>query len=219
MAKSQSARRTTARPAATVRRTSAGTPARNGTRSANGSPAASAAPEPPDPPSLAPPWLRLTALVLTIIGLGLSVYLTITHLHPAALVCTAKGIVNCEAVTTSAQSKVFGIFPVAELGLAFYVFLLAINLPWAWKREVLPVSIAGRPLNMRWIRLASLVVGIGFVLYLVYVELIQLGNICLYCTGVHIVTFLLFVLIVFDSVFRQAPATTAALASAKRTKG
>lgn len=215
MAKSQSARRTTARPAAAARRTSAGAPARNGTRS----PAPEAAGEPPEPTPPAPPWLRWSALGLTLIGLGFSIYLTITHLHPAALVCSAHGIVNCEAVTTSAQSKVFGIFPVAELGLAFYVFLLAINLPWAWKHEVLPLRLAGRPLNMRWIRLASLVVGIGFVLYLVYVELIQLGNICLYCTGVHIVTFLLFVLIVFDSVFRQAPATTAALASAKRTKG
>jgi uncharacterized membrane protein len=219
MAKSQSARRTTARPAASARKASPGGPARNGTRAANGTPAATAAPAAAEPPVLAPPWLRLTALGLTIVGLGFSVYLTITHLHPQALVCSAHGIVNCEAVTTSAQSKVFGIFPVAELGLAFYVFLLAINLPWAWKREVLPAAFAGRPLNMRWIRLASLVVGIGFVLYLVYVELIQLGNICLYCTGVHIVTFLLFVLIVFDSVFRQAPATTAALASAKRTKG
>ena len=74
-------------------------------------------------------------------------------------------------------------------------------------------------LAQRWIRLASVVVGIGFVLYLLFVELIQLGNICLYCTGVHIATFLLFVLILFDSVFRQAPAYSAAPVSAKRTKG
>lgn len=167
--------------------------------------------------------------VLALIGLGLSVYLTITHLHPKALLCSAHGIVNCEAVTTSTQSKVFGIFPVAELGLGFYVFLAAICTPWAWRMKrtlrlgpvrilrLGPVRIGNT--ELRWIRLASVVVGMGFVLYLLFVELIQLGSICLYCTGVHIATFLLFVLILFDSVFRQAPAYSAAPVSAKRTKG
>jgi uncharacterized membrane protein len=155
-------------------------------------------------------WFQLTTLVLSLAGLGFSVYLTITHLHPAALVCSDKGLVNCNAVTTSAQSKVFGIFPVAELGLAYYVFTTAINSPWAWRM---------RRREVRWIRLASTVAGMGFVLYLLFAELIQIGNICLYCSGVHIVTFLLFVLIVFDSVFRQAPENSLAPADAKRTKG
>jgi uncharacterized membrane protein len=160
--------------------------------------------------------------VLALIGLGLSVYLTITHLHPKALLCShGGGIVNCEAVTSSAQSKVFGIFPVAELGLAFYVFIAVICAPWAWRmKRVLrlgPVSIGNT--ELRWIRLGSVIVGIGFVLYLLFVELVQLGNICLYCTGVHITTFLLFVLILFDFVFRQAPAYKAAPVSATRTKG
>jgi uncharacterized membrane protein len=41
------------------------------------------------------------------------------------------------------------------------------------------------------------VVGIGFVLYLVYAELFIIGAICLYCTSVHTITFLLFGLTVF----------------------
>jgi uncharacterized membrane protein len=182
---------------------------------------APAAPE--EPPAVPPPptWLIAATGVLALIGLGLSIYLTITHLHPAALVCSSHGIINCEAVTSSAQSKVFGIFPVAELGLAFYVFLAVVCTPWAWRmKRVLrlgPVSIGNQ--ELRWIRLGSVIVGIGFVIYLLYVELFQLNNICLYCTGVHIATFLLFVLILFDSVFRQAPAYKAAPVSAKRTKG
>ena len=182
-----------------------------------------AAAEPGGAPAVPPPprWLPLAAGLLSLIGFGLSVYLTITHLHPAALVCSNKGLVNCTAVTTSAESKVFGIFPVAELGLAFYVFMVAINTPWAWRTQRVfrlgPVSIGNQ--EIRWIRLASVVVGIGFVLYLLYAELVQIGNICLFCTGVHITTFLLFVLILFDSVFRQAPPNTAATVSAKRTKG
>jgi uncharacterized membrane protein len=174
-------------------------------------------------PAVPPPsrWVPLAAGLLSLIGLGLSVYLTITHLHPAALVCSDKGLVNCAAVTTSAQSKVFGIFPVAELGLAFYVFMVAINMPWAWRTQRVfrlgPVSIGNQ--EIRWIRLGSVIVGIGFVLYLLYAELIQIGNICLFCTGVHITTFFLFVLILFDSIFRQAPANITAPVSAKRTKG
>ena len=118
--------------------------------------------------------------MLALIGVALSVYLTITHLHPAALICsgTKTSLVNCGAVTSSDQSKVFGIFPVAELGLAFYVFMAVICTPWAWRmRRTLrlgPVSIGAT--ELRWIRLGSIIVGMGFVLYLVYVELIQLGK-------------------------------------------
>ena len=43
----------------------------------------------------------------------------------------------------------------------------------------------------------ALVVGIGFVLYLLYAELFIIGSICLYCTSVHAITFLLFVLTAF----------------------
>ena len=36
--------------------------------------------------------------------------------------------------------------------------------------------------------------GIGFVLCLLYAELFTIGAICLYCTSVHVITFVLFVL-------------------------
>jgi len=110
-------------------------------------------------------------------------------------------------VTTSAESKVFGIFPVSELGLAFYAFMVVVNSPWGWRLKHPAV---------RWLRLGSVIVGIGFVLYLVYAELIQIGNICLWCTGVHIVTFFLFVLVVFDAVFRQAPVNPVARYGARK---
>jgi uncharacterized membrane protein len=38
--------------------------------------------------------------------------------------------------------------------------------------------------------------GMGFVIYLVYAELFTIKKICLWCTGVHVVTFFLFVLVV-----------------------
>jgi uncharacterized membrane protein len=152
-----------------------------------------AAAEPPTglaAPRPAPPgWFQLTTLGLSLAALGVSIYLTIVHYtSPRLLACSANGTINCEKVISSAQSMVFGVFPVAVLGLAFYVFMVAVNTPWAW-RSPLPV--------IWWARLGGIVAGIGFVLYLLYAELIQIGNICLWCTGVHVITFLLFVLLVF----------------------
>jgi uncharacterized membrane protein len=130
-------------------------------------------------------WLQLTTFVLALAGLGVSIYLTYAHFTESTLAgCSESGLVNCTKVTTSAQSYVFHI-PVAVLGLAFYLFAAAIMSPWAWR--------AGRR-EIHLLRIASLVVGIGFVLYLLYAELFIIGSICLYCTSVHAITFVLFVL-------------------------
>jgi uncharacterized membrane protein len=130
-------------------------------------------------------WLQIATFVLALAGLGVSIYLTIAHFTESALLgCSESGLVNCTKVTTSPQSYVFGI-PVAVLGLAFYVFAVAIMSPWAWQS-------ARREIHL--LRIASLVVGMGFVLYLIYAELFIIGSICLYCTSIHVITFALFVL-------------------------
>jgi uncharacterized membrane protein len=140
---------------------------------------------------------QLATLVLALCGLGVSIYLTIAHLtSPTILACPDKGFINCAAVTTSPESRLFGVFPVSELGLAFYAFMVAINSPWAW-RSKLP--------QIYWIRLGSVVVGMGLVLWLVYAELLLIKNICLFCTAVHVITFILFVMLVFHATGRSAP--------------
>ena len=141
-----------------------------------------------------PRWFRLTTLILSLLGLGLSVYLTITHYTDSAPAgCPVNSVVNCAKVTTSPESMIFGVFPVAVLGLAFYVFMVAVNSPWSWR--------PGMPL-IRIARLAGVLTGIVFVLYLVYVELIQVDAICEYCTGVHIITFALFGLVMYSTAAR-----------------
>jgi uncharacterized membrane protein len=134
-------------------------------------------------------WLQLLTFVLALVGLGVSIYLTIAHFTQSTLAGCAEtaGLVNCTKVTTSAQSYAFGI-PVAVLGMAFFVFAVAIMSPWAWQAKRREIHLA---------RIASLVVGIGFVLYLLYAELFIIGNICLYCTSVHVITFVLFALTMF----------------------
>jgi len=135
--------------------------------------------------SAVPLWMQIATFLLALAGLGVSIYLTIAHFTESKLLgCSESGLVNCTKVTTSPQSYVFGI-PVAVLGLAFYVAAVALMSPWAWRS-------ARREIYL--LRIASLIVGIGFVLYLIYAELFIIGSICLYCTSVHAITFVLFVL-------------------------
>jgi len=167
-----------------------------------------------------PPWLRWTALGLSILGIGLSSYLTAAHLAGAGvLLCSNHGLVDCAAVTTSAESELFGIFPVAELGLAFYFFMVIINLPWAWRPDWRWLPVRGPRAEARrravaeaaWrLRLGAGIVGVLFILYLIYTELITLRTICLWCTYVHITTFVLFVVLVAQATFWGSPAKAAA---------
>jgi uncharacterized membrane protein len=137
--------------------------------------------------------LPLATFILSLYGLGASIYLTIAHYDThVRLACSDKGIVNCAEVTTSPESIVFGIFPVAVLGLAFYVFMVVVNSPWGWRLNLPAV---------RWARFGSVIVGMCFVLYLIYAELDEIHAICLWCTSVHIATFLIFALLVFYTTF------------------
>lgn len=133
-------------------------------------------------------WVPWVAFGLCLLGLADSIYLTYTHFNPGALVCSTSGLINCQKVTTSQWSYVAGI-PVAILGLAYYVVMVVLNHPWMWRRsEVWLVRL----------RLAMTVGGIAMVIYLVIAELFLIGNICEYCTGVHIVTFFLFITVVLS---------------------
>jgi len=176
----------TASPARAVA-TRGGSLDRRGARGPARQQEATAEPEAPSTTTI-PLWFQLTTWVLSLAGLGVSIYLTIAHFTDNKVAgCAESGAINCTKVTTSPQSYVFGI-PVAVLGLAFFVAAVALMSPWAWRWARREVAL---------IRIASLVVGVGFVLYLVYTELFTIGAICLYCTSVHVITFLLFVLTAF----------------------
>lgn len=131
-------------------------------------------------------WVPWVTFGLALIGIGISTYLTITHFDPQALVCSGHGYVNCAKVTTSAQSRFLGI-PVAFLGLFQYVAMAGLCSPWAWRTSRREVHVA---------RLAFATVGMGFVLWLLGAELLIIKSLCLWCTGVHVVTFALFICVV-----------------------
>ncbi|HEY6786162.1 MAG TPA: vitamin K epoxide reductase family protein [Trebonia sp.] len=155
-------------------------------------------PEENEAPAGRPLWFEITTLVLAIIGLGISAYETYAHFTGSHLgFCSggAHATFNCTAVITSSQSMVFGVIPVAILGLAFYVVAVPLFSPWGWRWKGLS-RLGLTQHTIGWFRLGSAVVGMGFVMYLIYAEVYQIGDICEYCTGVHIVTFLLFCLTV-----------------------
>ncbi len=137
--------------------------------------------------------LPLATLVVSAAGLADSVYLTVEHFsQSASFACPENSAINCVKVTTSAWSylpagPVSWSIPVSVAGLAFFVFMVFVNSPWGWRARW-PV--------VHWVRLISVIVGMLLVLYLIWAEMFRINAICLYCTGVHVLTFILFALVV-----------------------
>jgi uncharacterized membrane protein len=146
-----------------------------------------------------PRWLEPTTTAIAAAGLTVAAYLTVAHYtSPDVLVCSGQGFVDCAKVTTSQQSVVVGI-PVAVLGLAWWIAMLALCMPVAWRST---------KLAMHRIRLALAVAGVMFVLWLLYAEFVILRTVCLWCSVVHVLAFTLFALVViygFEPALRRRP--------------
>jgi len=139
-------------------------------------------------------WLPFITFALSVIGLADAGYQVYTHFTGTGLLgCSAKADA-CVLVQNSQYAWIFHI-PVAVYGVVFFVFMVAICSPWGWRLQ--------QPL-VRYARLGAVVVGMIFVLYLIYREIVSLGHICPYCTSVHIITFGIFALIVYEA---SAPRT------------
>ena len=146
-----------------------------------------------DGPTWRPPkWASPVSLLISVLGLGVASYLTYEHYTGnKTLACSGNGAINCAKVTTSAESHIAGI-PVALLGLFFFVGMTALCLPFAWRRQERMV---------RYARLGAATVGVGMILWLIYAELFIIKAICLWCTGVHALTVLLFAVVAAATVF------------------
>ena len=140
-------------------------------------------------------WQPTVSLLLSIVGLGIATYLTVTHFDKVALVCSDNGTINCAKVTTSPQSEILGI-PVAMLGLVFFIPMIALCLPAAWRSADRRVHLA---------RLALSITGVGMILYLLIAELFIIKAICLWCSSVHVTTLLLFIIIATASPIVLSP--------------
>ncbi len=135
-------------------------------------------------------WPAWAGMLLSVAGLALAAYLTVIHFQGKAPICPISGgLVNCSAVVTSRWSTIFGI-PVPVLGLLFFAGMLPLQSPQAWRSASRVV---------RWGRLGGCAVGIGMILWLISAELFLIGHICVDCTTVHVLTFILFCTTLFGT--------------------
>ncbi len=137
-------------------------------------------------------WPALAGMPPCVAGLGLAAYLTVIHFQGVTPVCplgSTGGVVDCAAVVTSPQSSILGI-PVPVYGLLFFLTMLALQTPWAWR--------SANPFIRRG-RMAAAAVGVGMILWLIYAELFIIGKICIDCTTVHVLTFGLFCTTLFGT--------------------
>jgi uncharacterized membrane protein len=129
-----------------------------------------------------------SGLVIALAGLAISAYLTVEHFDSGAtLACPESSTINCAKVTTSRWSHIAGI-PVAVLGLVFFVVMVALLLPPAWRRSELDL-----------VRVGATGIGTLMVFYLVWIELFRVNAICLWCTGVHACTIALLVAVLWHT--------------------
>jgi uncharacterized membrane protein len=127
--------------------------------------------------------LRIASLILAVLGLLDSIYLTWVKFSGKYALCGPIG--NCESVNTSQYSEVFGI-PIALLGAgAYLVVIISLSLEsrgsfWA---EYSPIIVFGISLF-----------GFLYSIYLTYIEVAVLKAICPYCVISAIILVLLLVL-------------------------
>jgi uncharacterized membrane protein len=138
-------------------------------------------------------WRPIAATIVSLLGLAVATYLTYSHYsNPSAsrLTCpfgsSGSSEIDCGAVLTSGYSSILGL-PVALYGAVFFLFMVGINLPFMWRSESLLVA---------RLRLAAAVAGMAMVLYLVGVELLGVHHICIWCTSVHFLQFVLFLIVI-----------------------
>ena len=134
----------------------------------------------PHSPVSSTPRTGIASLVVALIGLAVSAYLTVEHFSlGSSLACPESATINCQKVTTSHWSHL-GPIPVAVLGLVFFTAMAVLCAPRLWELRALdPVRVAGAA------------IGVVTALVLVWIELFRIDAVCLWCTAVHVCSLVL----------------------------
>jgi uncharacterized membrane protein len=127
---------------------------------------------------------QLLALTAGVAGLGVSIYLTVVHYTSIPLACPATGLINCEQVLSSPFGVIAGSgIPTSATGIVWF----AVSALFAAGR------LAGRA-ELARVQLAWSSLGLLTVLFLVYIEIVLLGAICIWCTTAHVLVLLIFLI-------------------------
>ena len=125
-------------------------------------------------------WYRrieIWSAVLALAGGALAGYLTIVHYRESLLVCS--GVSDCETVQTSKYAEVAGI-PVALMGLVMFLVILGLTIARVVRPDLVDTATVAI-----FVLVAA---GIGFYIYLTYLELFVIDAICQWCVASSLVT-------------------------------
>jgi Predicted membrane protein len=126
--------------------------------------------------------LQLLALVASLAGIGISIYLTVVHYSTIPLACPAGAVINCENVLSSSFAVIGGSgVPTSASGIVWFAASAGL---------ALALSLGGRPQLAR-VQLAWSAIGLVTVVYLVYVEIVKLGAVCIWCSAAHVLVVLI----------------------------
>jgi len=125
----------------------------------------------------------MLAVLASVAGLAISVYLTVVHFSTIPLACPANAVVNCEQVLSSRYAVIGGsALPTSVAGIVWFAISAGLAL-----------------LRRRHALLAWASIGLVTALFLVYVEIVQLGAVCIWCTAAHAMVLLIFLIALMRS--------------------
>ena len=112
-------------------------------------------------------WTYLIAALLSLIGLGDGIYLTVQHLTGASLRCTI--VSGCSEVLSSPYAQV-GPVPLAAIGAAAYFVVFSLAILAAFRYPLVKL-------------LLKIVLGLMFLttLWLLYLQAFVIRHFCQYC--------------------------------------
>lgn len=129
------------------------------------------------------------AVAAGVVGVAISVYLTIDHFAGVVPACPVSGHINCEVVLASRFAVIAGTsIPTSAAGILWFALSAAL-----WLRPF------GR------VQLVWSAIGLLTALYLVFVEIVEIGAICLWCTAAHALVLLIFLVALTEWSRRQEP--------------
>lgn len=126
-------------------------------------------------------WPLWTAVLLSGIGIYVAGYLVTKRFTGGSLACTRWA--QCDVVNNSVYSQILGI-PVSVVGLAGYVLLLGVALVGLWADE-------GTRRRMLLLGFLLSLGGVGFSLYLTYLEVYVIEALCAWCLASAVIITLL----------------------------
>jgi uncharacterized membrane protein len=130
-------------------------------------------------------WLDIAIPILSVIGLGVSIYLTYVEIYHTRALCGPVG--DCNAVQSSPYAKLFGVLPIGVVGAIGYI---AILFTWLWRR--FRTDSLSRISGL--IMYGMALFGTLFSIYLTYLELFVIHAVCIWCLSSAVIITVLMLL-------------------------